>query len=261
MTIDILNGIIREDGDRSVIEKMVENELNQELEKKRSDIILKVLEVVSKYDLDPWNIDLEKFTKIFMEEINEKFRDFPVAGKIIYFAWTNLRMKSEILIPKETIEETTEDDSIYDYSQSYDDNIEDLTISFVPVEKRNVTVQDIIDAIKSTPLNIVRNSIKKVKKIVFQENSHPEDLHVIIKEIWKRMIDLGTDHFPIESITDGSNDDLIDVLMSTLFLTFYGRILLNQELPYGTIWIKIVDKSDSQSPVPETKLQEDIFAI
>jgi segregation and condensation protein A len=261
MSMEIITGILNEERDKTVIEKMVENELNPELEKRRTEIILKVLEVVSKYDLDPWNIDLEKFTKIFMDEINDEFRDFPVAGKIIYFAWINLRMKSEILIPKNEVMEELQDDMFYDYSQQETENYENLSLSYIPVEKRNITVQDIIDAIKNTPLNAVRNSLKKAKKIIFQENSHPEDLHIIIKEIWRRMIDLGTDHFPMDSILEGSREDLIDVIISTLFLTYYGRTEVNQEIPYGTIWIKIVDKSEAQSPVPETKLQEDLFAV
>lgn len=261
MSMEILTSVLNEEKDKSVIEKMVENELNPELEKKRTEIILKVLEVVSKYDLDPWNIDLEKFTRVFMEEINDSFRDFPVAGKIIYFAWINLRSKSEFLLPKNDVTEEVDDGGMFEYVEPEQENYEQLSLSYIPVEKRNISVQDIIDAIKNTPLSAMRNTIRKAKKIIFQENSHPEDLHIIIKEIWRRMIDLGTEHFPFDAITDGSTGDVIDALMSALFLTYYGRTALNQEIPYGTIWIKIVDKSESQSPVPETKLEEDLFAV
>ncbi len=261
MSVEIITTLLNDEKDKSVIQKMVENELNSELEKRRSDIILKVLEVVSKYELDPWNIDLEKFTDIFMREINEQFRDFPVAGKIVYFAWINLRDKSEALIPKEEVLIEPIDDSFQDFQMEDQGDMESPPLSYIPVEKRNVSIQDIIDAIKNTPLSAVRNTLKKAKRILFQENSHPEDLHVIIKEIWRRMIELGVDHFPLESISDGTNDDMIDALVSSLFLTYYGRTELNQEIPYGTIWVKITDKSETQSPIPETKLEEDLFAV
>ena len=83
MSTELVSEILDNKKDQAVIEKIMEEEISPEIENKRGEVILKVLEVVDKYGLDPWNIDLDKFTTIFLSEINQYFRDFPVAGKIV----------------------------------------------------------------------------------------------------------------------------------------------------------------------------------
>jgi segregation and condensation protein A len=260
LTFNLVSDIINKEKDEEVIEKIIEKEINPEIEKKKANIILKVLEIVDRYELDPWNVDVEKFSAIFLNEINEYFRDFPIAGKIIYFAWVNLRNKSQQLIPKE--EEFYEmDDGFTEEEVQLPLPAEEIHIGYLPVEKRNITVDDIVDAIKNTPMSFLKNTVRKAKKIIFQENSHPEDFHVIITEIWGRMMDLQMEHFPMDSITDNSLDDFINVFQSSLFLAYYGRIQINQEEPYGTIWIKIQERGNEGVPIPEVKMEQDEFAI
>jgi len=256
---ELVSEILDKNKDKAVIERIVEKEITPEIENKRGEIILKVLEVVEKYDLDPWNIDLEKFTSVFLSEVNEYFRDFPVAGKIVYFAWINIRNKSELLIPKPEQEEVLMDEP-QEFGEE-DIALPDLSLGYLPVEKRNVTVEDIVEAIRNTPISFLKNTVRKAKKIIFQENSHPEDLHVIIGEIWKRMLEEKKEHFTMESITNQSTDDLINVFQSSLFLSYYGRIELNQEVPFGDIWIKILNRKVASIPVPEVKMEEDDFAV
>lgn len=260
MSSNLISEIVDKDKDQAVIEKIMEKETSPEIEKKRADIILKVLEIVNKYELDPWNIDLEKFSALFLTEVNEYFRDFPIAGKIIYFAWINIRNKSELLIPRE---EETFLPVADEYGEQKAPELlnTDLTIGYLPVEKRNITVDDIVEAIKNTPLSFLRSTVKKAKKIIFQENSHPEDFHEIISEIWGRMMDLQVDHFPMDSVTENSLDDFINVFQSSLFLSYYGRIQLNQEQPYGTIWVKILKQGTQSNPIPEIKIEQDEFAV
>lgn len=262
MNSGFISEIVDKDKDQAVIEKIIEKEITHEMEKKRADIIFKVLEIVNKYELDPWNIDIEKFSSLFLDEINEYFKDFPIAGKIVYFAWINLRNKSELLIPKE---EEQEPEPFYEDSVDFDpieqEMETDVSIGYLPVEKRNITVDDIVEAIKNTPLSFIRKTVRKAKKIIFQEHSHPEDFHVIIAEIWKRMIELDTDHFPMESVTGNTVDDFVNVLQSSLFLAYYGHLKLNQEQPYGTIWVEILDQDMESTPIPEVKLEQDEFAV
>lgn len=259
MSIDVVSGFLNKNKDQAVIEKIMEKEITPELENKKAEVILKVLEVVGKYELDPWNIDLEKFTTIFLNEVNEYFRDFPLAGKIVYFAWMNIRSKSDLLIPAPDIPEQ-EIEEPFD-SAEVETPLADISLGYLPAEKRNVTIEDIVEAIKNTPLSFLKSTVKKAKKIIFQENSHPEDFHVIIGEMWKRMLDVRKDHFTMESISKHSTDDLINLFQSSLFLSYYGRIQLNQEIPFGSIWIKLLSKDSTSIPVPEIKLEQDDFAV
>ena len=259
MSTELVSEILDNNKDHAVIEKIMEEEISPEIENKRGEVILKVLEVVDKYGLDPWNIDLDKFTTIFLSEVNQYFRDFPVAGKIVYFAWINIRNKSELLLPQPEEPQELPDEQIEVREEELP--IPDLSLGYLPVEKRNVTIEDILDAIKNTPLSLLRNTVRTAKKIIFQETAHPEDFQVIIGEIWGRMLLSKKDHFTMESIVKKSTDDLINVFQSSLFLAYYKRIELNQEVPFGNIWIKMLTKDKTTSPVPEIKLEEDDFAV
>jgi hypothetical protein len=85
-------------------------------------------------------------------------------------------------------------------------------------------------------------------------------MYLIIREIWNRIIEVESETFPMDSISSGELEDSLDVFVSSLYLSFYGRVLLSQEVPYGTIWITVVDKNNVGSPIPETKM-DDAFAI
>ncbi|MGC8645123.1 MAG: hypothetical protein ACP5UO_02500 [Thermoplasmata archaeon] len=256
---DFIMEILDSKRDQAVIEKIIEKEINPEIEKRKGELILKVFEVVEKFNLDPWNIDLEKFTSIFLDEVNENFKDFPIAGKIVYLAWVNIRNKSELLIPAPEQEESL-DDIPQDLEKEPLEETS-ITLDYLPVEKRSVTVDDIVNAIRNTPINFLRNSVRKAKKIIFQETAHPEDLHAIISEIWGRMLERKDDHFAMESLAKGGIDDFLDVFQSSLFLSYYGRIYLNQEIPYGDIWVSILSRDKSTLPVPELKYDQDEFAV
>jgi segregation and condensation protein A len=259
MSTELVSEILNKNKDMAVIEKIMQEEISPEIENKRGEVILKVLEVVDKYDLDPWNIDLDKFTTIFLNEVNQYFRDFPVAGKIVYFAWINIRNKSELLLPQpEEPEELLEDS--FDLGGE-EIPVPDISLGYMPVEKRNVTIEDIVEAIKNTPLSFLTNTVRKARKIIFQETAHPEDFQVIIGEVWKRMLHEKKDHFTMESISKSASEDFINIFQSSLFLAYYGRIELNQEIPFGNIWIKMLRRDATSTPVPEVKLEEDDFAV
>jgi hypothetical protein len=108
--------------EKEIIQRTIENEVSN-LESRKYEIILKALEIVEKYNFDPWNLDLAKFVDIFMNEINQEFRDFPVAGRIVYMAWLNLRNKSERVIPKTELN----DDSNYGLDDGLDYFVEQNT--------------------------------------------------------------------------------------------------------------------------------------
>ncbi len=258
MSTEIVAEVLDKNKDQAVIEKIIQEEISPEIESKRGEIILKVLEVVDKYGLDPWNIDLEKFTGVFLKEINQYFRDFPVAGKIVYFAWMNIRSKSELLIPQPEEQEELLDEPVEGEQEEIP---QDISLGYLPVEKRNVTIDDILDAIRNTPLSLLKTTVRKAKKIIFQETAHPEDFQVIIGEVWKRMLQSKKDHFTMDSVSRDSTDDFINVFQSSLFLAYYGRVELNQEIPYGTIWIKMLKRDAGTPPIPEIKLEEDDFAV
>jgi len=250
--------------EKEIIQRTIENEVSN-LESRKYEIILKALEIVEKYNFDPWNLDLAKFVDIFMNEINQEFRDFPVAGRIVYMAWLNLRNKSERVIPKTELNDDSNyglDDGLdYFVEPKYEGEEFQVSLSYIPEDKRNISIHDLIDAIKNVKF-ISKNKKKEPKRVISEagEYSHPEDIYLIIREIWNRIIEVESETFPMDSISSGELEDSLDVFVSSLYLSFYGRILLSQDVPYGTIWITVVDKNNVGSPIPETKM-DDAFAI
>jgi len=63
----------------------------------------------------------------------------------------------------------------------------------------------------------------------------------------------------MESLMRGGVDDFIDVFQSSLFLSYYGRVYLNQEIPYGDVWVSILSRDGSTTPVPEIKYDEEFI--
>ena len=54
-----------------------------------------VFELVLSNNLDPWDIDLMQFTKLYTEKVKEEEVNFVLAGKLMLMAWSILRMQSE----------------------------------------------------------------------------------------------------------------------------------------------------------------------
>ena len=55
-------------------------------------------ELVIKQHLDPWNIDLVKFSTLYLKRAKEEKIDLVTAGKIIYMAWKVLKLQSDELV-------------------------------------------------------------------------------------------------------------------------------------------------------------------
>ena len=53
-----------------------------------------VFELVLSNDMDPWDVDLMKFAKLYGQRMQSEEVDFIVAGKIMHMAWSILRMQS-----------------------------------------------------------------------------------------------------------------------------------------------------------------------
>ncbi len=58
-----------------------------------------LFELVMKEEFDPWEIDLARFTQVYLERVRESGGlDFAVAGRLLYMAWSILYLQSEELL-------------------------------------------------------------------------------------------------------------------------------------------------------------------
>ena len=76
-----------------------------------------VFELVMEQHFDPWDIDLIKFSKLYLKRIRkEKSVDLITAGKIVLMAWSILKLQSDELLSKADVceEDPKADDSLCD---------------------------------------------------------------------------------------------------------------------------------------------------
>ncbi len=214
-----------------------------------------VFELVMDEKLDPWKIDLVKFTKLYMERVKkEKDIDFIIAGKIIYMAWNILMRKSEDILDEVEREIYYVDSEFFDIDvspfESYEEEIIDLEPDIEirePVrreEERPVSLMELIQAInearREVEMKKKQRKIREKFKFNLDEKVHREDLEEEIKEVWARLSEVNGDEIPLSLLYDGTREDFIKVFLSLLFLERFKKVELQQEVPYGEINIRIL---------------------
>ena len=234
-----------------------------------------LFELVMGEKINPWKIDLVKFGKIYMERIkNEREIDFIIAGKIIYMAWNILMRKSEQVLDKATIEE--DEEVIETDFESFDDlDLEPQDIYYnapeiklkEPVrreETRPVSLFDLIEAIHEVRAEIEKKKIKKKIREKFkfnlEEKVHREDMEEEIREVWGRLCEVQGDEIALTLLYDGTREDFTTIFLSLLFLEKFGKVELQQYVPYEDIYIRIKVPQELRTvefmPVPKVFIEE-----
>lgn len=213
-----------------------------------------IFELVINEKLDPWKIDLVKFTQMYLERIRkEDDIDFIVAGKIIHMAWSILMRKSEDILTHVEQEEYGVDMDFFDLDLSpfeenrgYEIEVHEMEIK-EPVrreEKRPVSLMELLQAINEAKVEVERKKrerkIREKFKFNLEEKVHKEDLEEEIKEVWERLCEVQGDEIPLSFLYDGTREDFIKVFLSLLFLERFQKVELIQERAYGEITIKIL---------------------
>ncbi len=243
----------------SYIGRMRNGEIEMIFDDQKLKAIALVFQLVIDENLDPMDIDLVKFTKLYLEKVREeKIMDFISAGRLIFMAWNVLFMKSENVLKKFS----GRDDDFYDLWDPYeiepgfDDNIE-LTEKIIgndpilePVrrgEKRPITLPELLSAVRDA-LNESMERKKEIEKrkeieekyrIAVNETIHKESIEEDIREVWNRICEM-EDEFLKKEIEDGTKEDSIRVLLSLLFLEKDDKVRMCQERPFSDIHVHVM---------------------
>ncbi len=243
----------------SYIGRMKNGEIEMIFDDQKLKAIALVFQLVIDENLDPMDIDLVKFTKLYLEKVREeKIMDFISAGRLIFMAWNVLFMKSENVLKKFS----GKDDDFYDLWDPYeiepgfDENFE-LTESIMgndpilePVrhgEKRPITLPELLSAVRDA-LNESMERKKEIEKrkeleekyrIAVNERMHKESIEEDIKEVWNRICEM-EDEFLKKEIEDGTKEDSIRVLLSLLFLERDDKVRMYQEKPFSDIHVHVM---------------------
>ena len=241
-----------------------------------------VFELVMEHHFDCWEIDLIKFSKLYLKKLRkQKDVDLVTAGKIVFMAWSILRLQSEELLSRADIPEEEEyyfadwnimGEEVFEAPPELDFSTAVISQERVPIkekiwhqEKRNVTLMELVDAFAEAKLDVEKHRILNEKKERlrelmkveenFDEKVHSENLEEDIYITWQRICMIEEDNMILGDLIDGSQDDLISRFVSILHLAIENRIRIYQRrFPYGEIVIKNITPVEDRLKAPTVEL-------
>jgi|ADurb_Met_02_Slu_FD_contig_21_1959798_length_1818_multi_14_in_0_out_0_3 segregation and condensation protein A len=216
-----------------------------------------VFELVLSNDLDPWDIDLLKFSKLYAERVREEEVNFVLAGKLMLMAWSILRMQSEQVLsgsegPSGDCMDDLEGMDLFETDEPRRVLVLPDEIELDEVVRhrgsRPVTLLELLDAFQEAreeeERNAIRERIREANRAkmegAFDTKAHNDDLERDVENVWQRISRCGSGPVDINDIWNGGREDLVTVLMSILFLARSGRISVWQDdSPFGTIKLEV----------------------
>lgn len=227
-------------------------------------------ELVLDQGMDPWAIDLVRFTGLYMDRVKKGAQiDLITAGKLLHMAWSILRMQSDRLReaaepppPPPEPEPFGWDDIDMsalsdDPNAAFNEVVQQSRPDDLLDEKvrhngdRKVTLMELVSALEDARREAdLRQQLvsaregEKARRAVARQGraegaAHKEDQEEDIREVWERILGQNGAPIPITSIQERTRDDMVKTLVSVLFLAKAQRIKLWQEdFPYGMIYVQ-----------------------
>ena len=225
-----------------------------------------VFELVLQKHLNPWAIDLAKFSELYLERAKKEKVDLAVAGRLIHMAWKVLNLQSrdaaenaEKLTREEEIswDDITDGDWMWDEQQDYGYTrmIPDEPPLVEPVRRkieRRVTLMELIEAFEKVREEVKEKQFleeirRKEKERILKEARkrmkgavHEETLEADINRIWNRIQQFNGRLIPVTDICNFSDkNEKVSTIMALLHLAREGKIKLYQRnFPFGKIYIR-----------------------
>ena len=229
--------------------------------------VVAAFELALEKRMDPWEIDLVEFTKLFLNKVKKDGSvNFVTAGKLVFLAWSVLKLQSDKVLldampPEAEAASDGWDLDMYRDPEDLDYNHLVLDGSRTPLNeairregRRAVTLMELMDAFDEArreaeiqmQLNALRAQAAKRFAPNFHQKVHGEDLSEDIGVTWARLAQFNGEPIPLRSLTAGGVWDEVTVFMSLLFLAQLRKVKLWQKkFPYGEIFVKRISMEES----------------
>jgi len=223
-----------------------------------------IMELAIEEYLDPWDIDLVRFCRSFLDRLDKGGRvNLLVVGKLISMAYTVLMLKSVNTLRKAEHIEEVEDEPIDDIHEWMEDDegfrvtsgilrSEDVLVeSLVHKGDRPVTLLDLLNALEEVEDEVVakrelrvrhaeevrtneRRNLSEINSKMFAENVEEE-----IKLTWQRVNQFNGHPIPFSHISRDFELDGTTTFISLLYLAKWSRVALHQRsFPKGEIYVR-----------------------
>ncbi|MFO8050197.1 MAG: hypothetical protein R6V01_00665 [Thermoplasmatota archaeon] len=245
--------------------------------------IAMIMELATDNYLDPWDVDLVRFCRIFWKKLKgQKRLNLMVIGKLIRMAYTVHYMKSADTLRKAEMspeEEPMDEDPFYEWMEN-DETFEvtknilnkkeaPLVESVLHKGDRPVTLMDLLNALEDVEdevndlkdqrkerlkakKELDRDNRSNISKKVYRENTEED-----IKLTWQRVNRFNGHPIPFSDIENGFELDTHSTFISLLFLANWDRIKVWQRsFPHGEIMIK--NRSGKNKDMEFGELEENL---
>ena len=226
-------------------------------------------ELVLEKQLDPWDLDLAQFTRMYLEKVQGGGPvNFVTAGKLVFMAWSILKLQSDFVLvqaqPPATDEGPSPDWDLdaYREPEDLDFNQAVLGAGRLPIAeairregRRAVTLMELMDAFDEArrdaevqlQLSALREQALKSIAPDFHTKVHSEDLSEDIGLTWSRIVQFNGSAIPLGRLAEARDRwDMITVFVSVLFLAKMEKVKLWQEgYPMGDIFVKRIASQTS----------------
>ncbi|HYK93346.1 MAG TPA: hypothetical protein VEY07_04805 [Thermoplasmata archaeon] len=242
-----------------------------------------LFELVMDQEFDPWEIDLVRFTQVYLERVRtDGAVDFAVAGRLVYMAWSILYLQSEAVLRhrEEAIQppEGAAPDGAGDLDDGYLGELTtpesvDVTTAVLDTadsplvqmvrhsEPRPVSLLELVQAFGEAEVEARRSlRIQELRERLREEQQAPPEVLVHgdipeqdLADAWEvaRHHPVG-EPFPFLSLWrhEHGRDRLVALFLAVLFLARERSVELHQER-LGESPIAIVRTTESRAPVKE----------
>jgi segregation and condensation protein A len=221
--------------------------------------------------IDPWEIDLRDFVKLYSKKVAENRFDMIVAGKLMLMAWRVLRLQSEATCLKS--DEPMEEE-FFDFAMEDEDPL--LVVPEVAFRgaysrdaSRPVTMYELLDAFEEARAEMeiysererVRQELNEKVPKKFENKAHEEDDKQDVEFVWGRIVKLGTGPMEIDELYTKEIMENLRTFVAVLHLVRDGRLDIFQgSLPRGEIVIEMKVPGIPTS-IENREEQEEIEAV
>jgi len=201
--------------------------------------------IVSLENINPWDVDLVKLTESFVRFIKSAEEiDFRIPAKVVFVAAILLRLKADYLsIFEEEEEEILKEQKPF-AELGIDPNLVQLGYPMKRVPKRQVTLDELIVALKKAlavrerkteRTNIAR---EQLADIGMEEEDITKRTEAILKEVDELMIKLNQDKIEFSKIVgEWKKDKIINKFVPLLHLEHDQKVACEQEDYFKEIFI------------------------
>jgi len=221
-----------------------------------------VFELVVQQKLNPWDINLIEFSKMYLSRVKKASElNLIVAGKIVYMAWEILKLQSEQVLQRVDRPEIVE--TMFDgwNPEGFDMFVDPFELGSgevllhteeLPIDEkirrksdRPVTLIDLLDAFEEAKKESdIRQELskfmQKYRRPEFDDKAHKESLEDDIALVWDRVQKFGNGAIALSDLFNGTKEDRVTVFVAVLFLARLGKVSVWQrKIPFGEIFLEV----------------------